>query len=168
MPKEKAVGRPRFQFHKGTIRTCFSYDSAHLVNEFQFHKGTIRTVTVLPLICLKLNFNSIKVRLELSLSGVLHYVKPIFQFHKGTIRTLKRLTSIFSYLLYFNSIKVRLERYFEQQYYLSSEFQFHKGTIRTDGTIASNVAVFTFQFHKGTIRTLCTKPIKSEKCISIP
>ena len=33
---------------------------------FQFHKGAIRTLPFRLLICLLLNFNSIKVRLELS------------------------------------------------------------------------------------------------------
>ena len=32
---------------------------------FQFHKGTIKTVVLILLICLKRNFNSIKVQLKL-------------------------------------------------------------------------------------------------------
>ena len=57
---------------------------------------------------------------------------------------------------YFNSIKVRLERYAElksaRDYY---EFQFHKGTIRTDKLYRLSIAAGEFQFHKGTIRTFC-------------
>ena len=32
---------------------------------------------------------------------------------------------------YFNSIKVRLELYYPEEYQISEEFQFHKGAIRT-------------------------------------
>ena len=32
-----------FQFHKGTIRTCFGWNASPLDVSFQFHKGTIRT-----------------------------------------------------------------------------------------------------------------------------
>ena len=76
--------------------------------KFQFHKGTIRTCVqpryVLSFVC----FNSIKVRLEpVSLSMVV-ILQVLFQFHKGTIRTLK-LVIIRPLYLRFNSIKVRLE-----------------------------------------------------------
>ena len=76
---------------------------------FQFHKGTIRTY-----------------------SCFVHFISfPKFQFHKGTIRTLSRSQEQNPFYN-FNSIKVRLERFFEQQFFLNSAFQFHKGTIRTD------------------------------------
>ena len=56
--------------------------------------------------------------------------------------------------LYFNSIKVRLERsYGEQIKNRFGLFQFHKGTIRTRYQ-KENGFVNPFQFHKGTIRTL--------------
>ena len=56
------------------------------LQQFQFHKGTIRTV-----------------------DEYYSSFAPKFQFHKGTIRTV---SIFFSYHgnLYFNSIKVRLER----------------------------------------------------------
>ena len=44
MAKQKITFKPRFQFHKGTIRTSglsALFDGSDL---FQFHKGTIRTV----------------------------------------------------------------------------------------------------------------------------
>ena len=55
--------------------------------------------------------------------------------------------------LYFNSIKVRLERELFNEYYDKNAFQFHKGAIRTvvvGGAVARKKA---FQFHKGAIRT---------------
>ena len=55
-----------------------------------------------------LDFNSIKVRLELE-STVQNHCVRIFQFHKGTIRTHKENTDM----------------------EIAIKFQFHKGTIRT-------------------------------------
>ena len=55
-----------------------------------------------------LYFNSIKVRLELSVSPEADY-NSLFQFHKGTIRTQRCIA--------------------EEPF--TNEFQFHKGTIRT-------------------------------------
>ena len=54
-----------------------------------------------------------------------------FQFHKGAIRTLATSISFRVSIIYFNSIKVRLEqaRIFEACGVLL--FQFHKGAIRT-------------------------------------
>ena len=61
----------------------------------------------------------------------------IFQFHKGAIRTLI-LAEFSKYLIYFNSIKVRLElSFFERQFFIDVLFQFHKGAIRT--TLARGV-----------------------------
>ena len=55
----------QFQFHKGTIRTLVADYTMLIKLIFQFHKGTIRT-TAIPLQSKKqVNFNSIKVRLEL-------------------------------------------------------------------------------------------------------
>ena len=78
---------------------------------------------------------------------------PEFQFHKGTIRTdVSR--SFFVSLLYFNSIKVRLELDVPERNDLGElTFQFHKGTIRTSSGGGHLVASVPFQFHKGTIRT---------------
>ena len=81
---------------------------------------------------------------------------PEFQFHKGTIRTdVSR--SFFVSLLYFNSIKVRLELDVPERNDLGElTFQFHKGTIRTSSGGGHLVASVPFQFHKGTIRTRST------------
>ena len=55
---------------------------------FQFHKGTIRTYAGLKCMFMQsINFNSIKVQLELSYMVVCARTLYIFQFHKGTIRT---------------------------------------------------------------------------------
>ena len=54
-----------FQFHKGTIRTVALTYGIHLRLLFQFHKGTIRTKQSLEKSEHDINFNSIKVRLEL-------------------------------------------------------------------------------------------------------
>ena len=77
-----------------------------------------------------LNFNSIKVRLEL-LMGDNTTAALIFQFHKGTIRTqLSRLRNLLQ-RSNFNSIKVRLEPAPTSNSSAATLFQFHKGTIRT-------------------------------------
>ena len=103
------------------------------------------------MVLLLLNFNSIKVRLEpRRVHG--RYVDELFQFHKGTIRTLfvnnpafivlrfqfhkgtirtPMPTPSFARMYYFNSIKVRLERFIERAAGGAATFQFHKGTIRT-------------------------------------
>ena len=58
-------------------------------------------------------------------------------------------------MLYFNSIKVRLEHSKTAGDILRNTlFQFHKGTIRTDFPSKSYHSQFLFQFHKGTIRTM--------------
>ena len=79
--------RDKFQFHKGTIRTPYSY----------------RVLSVLSY------FNSIKVRLELPVHTSLLLTTLVFQFHKGTIRTVCTFPSCCK-RANFNSIKVRLER----------------------------------------------------------
>ena len=56
------------------------------------------------------DFNSIKVRLEQSLSEMAEYAQFVFQFHKGAIRT---------------SLS-------EMADYAQFVFQFHKGAIRTE------------------------------------
>ena len=92
-----------------------------------------------------LNFNSIKVRLELAYSTLHKYL-----YHN------------------FNSIKVRLEptpHFFDVTF---SEFQFHKGTIRTGYGGTLGVLSVEFQFHKGTIRTLGFYHREIGKAISIP
>ena len=56
----------------------------------------------------EINFNSIKVQLELGVHYFLQVAKS-FQFHKGTIRTWGLRSSRGSHKDNFNSIKVQLE-----------------------------------------------------------
>ena len=58
----------KFQFHKGTIRTERLDIFLVLEVKFQFHKGTIRTLDATQDQVEDGDFNSIKVRLELSVS----------------------------------------------------------------------------------------------------
>ena len=78
-----------------------------------------------------LNFNSIKVRLE-----------------------LLTIISFLLFFVHFNSIKVRLERSLASSPDSCLWFQFHKGTIRTAIGLAISAIATLFQFHKGTIRTV--------------
>ena len=73
-----------------------------------FNSIKVRLERLMPLSSsIPRNFNSIKVRLE-RLSVWRCERSLIFQFHKGTIRTMATFIVQYS-LLYFNSIKVRLE-----------------------------------------------------------
>ena len=76
-----------FQFHKGAIRTRTHSGTCFAGQQFQFHKGAIRTKLHHALRCQVLNFNSIKVRLELTLGTAYGICILRFQFHKGAIRT---------------------------------------------------------------------------------
>ena len=58
-----------------------------------------------------------------------------------------------TFLVYFNSIKVQLERNIAARPASFSRFQFHKGTIRTYSALENDPKYYRFQFHKGTIRT---------------
>ena len=107
---------------------------------FQFHKGTIRTT-------------------EEVLGVPMH---APFQFHKGTIRTICRFLVVFL-VVYFNSIKVRLEHSSLILRKSSPSFQFHKGTIRTTLRYEQVDPGTEFQFHKGTIRTQITQKAISAK-----
>ena len=142
-----------FQFHKGTIRTCFLLVRCLVHIEFQFHKGTIRTQECYRVEGADFRFQFHKGTIRTF--GLLCSKSMFlwFQFHKGTIRTINFILSISEKKSYFNSIKVRLElgaamgyenagKYFnsikvrlEPQCYIcylvDSKFQFHKGTIRT-------------------------------------
>ena len=106
---------PAFQFHKGTIKT-FCYYSKVWLFSFQFHKGTIKTYKFKSGQKTILDFNSIKVRLKLSLKFKYKAKKARFQFHKGTIKT---------YLICISVI-------------IPKSFQFHKGTIKTVNLIKSS------------------------------
>ena len=125
-----SIELPIFQFHKGAIRTASGDGGWMIPPRFQFHKGAIRTTTT-----------------DNAFEGT-----PVFQFHKGAIRTL--LIMPLRELLYFNSIKVRLELYFIDEVVDSyAKFQFHKGAIRTKDTSGCILVGKRFQFHKGAIRT---------------
>ena len=58
-------------------------------------------------------------------------------------------------MVYFNSIKVRLEHGVLIYQPQGAAFQFHKGAIRTKNDIFLEAALYEFQFHKGAIRTQC-------------
>ena len=99
-------------------------------NKFQFHKGAIRTDARQPEALPCCYFNSIKVRLELSINEAAEMVAK-FQFHKGAIRTEESATACVP-SRYFNSIKVRLELSQGVKVLFGVLiFQFHKGAIRT-------------------------------------
>ena len=80
----------QFQFHKGTIKPQARAKRLGVDGGFQFHKGTIKPKGITQQEIANKNFNSIKVRLNLSSSQQrpLRYVK--FQFHKGTIKPKKK------------------------------------------------------------------------------
>ena len=135
----------KFQFHKGTIRTCCPPCAGRNLHQFQFHKGTIRT-------------------------GVCTASKndeATFQFHKGTIRTWLQWQSNEGNN-YFNSIKVRLEQVEVIEWRMLQVFQFHKGTIRTENEAMFPLDPSSFQFHKGTIRTISQRYTILFIFISIP
>ena len=71
-------------------------------------------------------------------------------------------------VMYFNSIKVQLERKKLRIKGKGIEFQFHKGTIRTLACYDFVNAVVEFQFHKGTIRTSKKNGKRNSYNISIP
>ena len=101
------------------------------------------------------DFNSIKVRLELSLTSF-PSLTTLFQFHKGAIRTSGR-TAVDLFQYDFNSIKVRLE----QIRLLNPRHQFaHFNSIKVRLELIK-VLIYAltliFQFHKGAIRTSVTQ-----------
>mgnify|MGYP004539954787 CR=1 FL=1 len=55
--------------------------------QFQFHKGAIRTPVISAISLEDIDFNSIKVRLELTANVFVNNAYE-FQFHKGAIRTM--------------------------------------------------------------------------------
>ena len=54
----------KFQFHKGTIKTCTLLVVDTRKSPFQFHKGTIKTADISKHTTEFVNFNSIKVQLK--------------------------------------------------------------------------------------------------------
>ena len=77
----------KFQFHKGAIRTELAAKTVNISYSFQFHKGAIRTTDSNPYFFTFIDFNSIKVRLELPPARD-YQGRSKFQFHKGAIRTI--------------------------------------------------------------------------------
>ena len=96
-----------FQFHKGTIRTRTAQQSDYRNKYFNSIKVRLEQAAEIQASINEKNFNSIKVRLEHA-DFASQVLAQLFQFHKGTIRTNQN-TMIISLILYFNSIKVRLE-----------------------------------------------------------
>ena len=84
--QNKPFDKPKFQFHKGTIKTPGHPDGTRIVEIFQFHKGTIKTTN----------------------SDFTTAARKLFQFHKGTIKTKVRKQKC-KHNNNFNSIKVRLK-----------------------------------------------------------
>ena len=133
--------------------------------------NSIKVRLELTVLCIILHifryFNSIKVRLEPASFSAPQAVST-FQFHKGTIRTFS--ASWFRTLTYshFNSIKVRLERFLFESLPLSPSFQFHKGTIRT----YINLTVCTIIINFNSIKVRLELPFflshQQEVLISIP
>ena len=121
----------KFQFHKGTIRTCLPSSVENVKLYFNSIKVQLEHSFLIALTTSRCYFNSIKVQLEHS-RFTRSWVARLFQFHKGTIRTVNTN---------FN-------------WTLKILFQFHKGTIRTCKVLRPlRWIIPTFQFHKGTIRT---------------
>ena len=142
----------QFQFHKGTIRTLLVLLTTLALRHFNSIKVRLELVSGATGLASNLHFNSIKVRLErlqmfvrLLLMPYFNSIKvrlertllsgekgqkPQFQFHKGTIRT-RHAHVLCVEQENFNSIKVRLERWWTFPLPSYYRFQFHKGTIRT-------------------------------------
>ena len=77
---------PKFQFHKGTIRTKKTGEIIK-TTQFQFHKGTIRTIYVTDEGIVYIEFQFHKGTIRTTLDAVKCIRTAKFQFHKGTIRT---------------------------------------------------------------------------------
>ena len=80
-----------FQFHKGAIRTFAISQSSSLFVNFNSIKVRLELLQVFLLDTIYINFNSIKVRLEPAVNLIFEEPLPIFQFHKGAIRTKKQV-----------------------------------------------------------------------------
>ena len=141
-------------FHFNSIKVRLEHrglSCCRVQPRFQFHKGTIRTIEVCNSDKSRYNFNSIKVRLEPYAYAVFRsYVS--FQFHKGTIRTKANFLPVLI-LPYFNSIKVRLELLLQVEHQVNHQY-FNSIKVRLEPEFQKICQYgFIFQFHKGTIRT---------------
>ena len=142
----------RFQFHKGTIRTLLALCNEIPLFDFNSIKVRLELCTVKILLPLLLYFNSIKVRLERVAGGCSVVGIQLFQFHKGTIRTdsatdTRTGENLFQFhkgtirtptvcapsavMLYFNSIKVRLERFLQDRM-VGVDFHFNSIKVRLE------------------------------------
>ena len=88
------------------------------------------------------NFNSIKVRLNLTKDLSFYALPSVFQFHKGTIKPQVRATNDTS----------------------RQPFQFHKGTIKPALLLYDSTECWAFQFHKGTIKPLKRLTTNNRNC----
>ena len=100
--------RPKFQFHKGTIKTLVQTASVATIFYFNSIKVRLKRYLSEETLGAIFNFNSIKVRLKLLPSMVI-ISSMLFQFHKGTIKTDYENCSKAD-KRNFNSIKVRLKQ----------------------------------------------------------
>ena len=81
------ISLQKFQFHKGTIRTCLTVSrSPRTVCNFNSIKVRLEQDWFIRFLNI-FNFNSIKVRLE-PIEAFTVSTNNAFQFHKGTIRTM--------------------------------------------------------------------------------
>ncbi len=135
--------------------------------KFQFHKGSIKTRFIFNAFSMSSCFNSIKVRLRqaffLSDGNELR-----FQFHKGSIKTSCRSRSC-SRTTSFNSIKVRLRRLPLQGSCDSSDrFQFHKGSIKTRLQAVYQLPSRSFNSIKVRLRHVLSSMLSPCPRVSIP
>ena len=108
--------------------------AVHLQNicSFQFHKGSIKTCYFGEFPTLSTHFNSIKVRLRQSTSRAFSAEYSYF----NSIKVRLRHADFFDHRWqfgYFNSIKVRLRPFVTNGLTPITQFQFHKGSIKTIG-----------------------------------
>ena len=82
------MAAPIFQFHEGSINTFTLKKFQVILKLFQFHEGSINTVDAAIMQLVNLDFNSMKVRLILSLNFGIR-MRRQFQFHEGSINTSK-------------------------------------------------------------------------------
>ena len=142
-----------------------------LGRKFQFHKGTIKPQKGLTLLQQNINFNSIKVRLNLS-GATRGYIRlldfnsikvrlnlnllkflllrMIFQFHKGTIKP-QTPRNFSQRHIHFNSIKVRLNQGAEH-YYESFEGNFNSIKVRLNQRVKGDKGFLYTHFNSIKVR----------------
>ncbi len=99
-------------------------------------------------------FNSIMVRLKVSVLNIRSLCVILFQFHNGTIKR-HILHWLWQRFCCFNSIMVRLKDSCKpRDKNVVPMFQFHNGTIKSEPLTFHPFGFFKFQFHNGTIKSL--------------